>query len=158
MIIFDNVISKERCEQYIKRISSYYEERCKQGLDPMSFSQTRLLNIDDDPIVIEVKKYIESKIKIELNHSWTQLQVWPISSFSVKHIHDDPRAGNANYTSMLYLNDDFEGGVFYTDDINILPKVGRLTLFNGREVYHGVTHVHKRNRYSIIFWWNVDGK
>jgi len=153
MIIFDNVISKTRCDEYIYYTDTVYRQRCEQGWDPMSFS-TRLIDINE-PITEEVKEYIESRVKISLNHRWTQLQIWPVGSNSARHIHDDPRAGDANFTSMLYLNDDFVDGQFFTDDILIKPKIGRLTLFNGREIYHGVKTVLEKPRYSIIFWWNV---
>lgn len=153
MIIFDNVISKEECHPYIDTIAKTYKERCDQGMDPISFS-TRLIDIDD-PITNKVKDYLEQRVNIKLEHRWTQLQMWPVDSFSIRHIHDDPRAGDANYTSMLYLNNDFEGGVFFTDDIQIRPVPGRLTLFNGREIWHGVSAIHDKPRYSIIFWWNA---
>ena len=154
MIIFDNVIDKAECEGYISFIKKEYKERCDRGMDPMSFT-TRLIDIDKSVITPFVKDYIEERINIKLNHRWSQFQVWPVNSNSVSHIHDDPRAGDANFTSMLYLNDDFNGGDFFTDDIIIKPRTGRLTLFNGREIYHGVARVLDKPRYSIIFWWNV---
>lgn len=151
--IFDNVITKERCQNYCQFIQKTYDERIALGMNPMSFS-TRLIDIDE-PLIPEIQQFLESKLKINISHRWTQLQIWPVGSYTVRHIHDDPRAGDANFNSMLYLNDDFESGNFFTDDIIIKPKPGRLTLFNGREVYHGIDPVEKSNRYSIIFWWNI---
>ena len=151
MIIFDKVISQTVCDEYIYFIDTIYNERCNQGQDPMKFS-TRLIDINE-PITDNIKEYIEDRVKVKLKHCWTQLQVWPTGSLSVRHIHDDERAGEATHNSMLYLNDNFAGGEFYTDDILIKPVPGRLTYFNGREVYHGVNPVHGSNRYSIIFWW-----
>lgn len=158
MIIIDNVINKERCQGYIERCKEYYQQKVDDGADPYSFDQARLKIINDDPITEQVKNLLESKLKIKLNHRSTQLQVWPEHSFSQRHIHDSPEAGDCNYTSMLYLNDDFESGIFYTDDIQIKPVPGRLTLFNGREVYHGVSTILDKPRYCIIFWWNVEGE
>ena len=154
MIVFDNVISKAACDGFILRTEEIYKNRCDSGMNPMSFS-TRLIDIDD-PITNKVKGYLEDRVNIKLYHRWTQLQIWPVDSISPRHIHDDPRAGDANYTSMLYLNDDFDGGIFHTDDIQIKPVPGRLTLFNGREVYHGVSTILNKPRYCIIFWWNVE--
>ncbi len=153
MHIFDNVISKEECDKYIRLIDEVYNERLESGMDPISFS-TRLINIDE-PIIDYVKGYLEERVNIKLDHRWTQLQYWPVGIHSVRHIHTDARAGDTNYTSMLYLNDDFQGGEFFTDDMVIKPRPGKLTLFNGREVYHGVNTVKEKPRYSIIFWWNT---
>lgn len=156
MIIFDNFLSELKYKEYIHHAKTVYKQRCDAGLDPMSFS-TRLVDLDNnDPIISAAKSYIEERVKIKLEHCWSQLQVWPVNSFSARHIHDDPRAGKANYTSMLYLNDNFDGGIFHTDTIQIKPVPGRLTLFNGRDIWHGVTMVYDKPRYSVIFWWHVE--
>ena len=56
----------------------------------------------------------------------------------------------------LYLNDDFDGGDFYTKgNISLKPKPGLLTMFDGNNIEHGVKQVSNGDRYSIIFWWNI---
>lgn len=155
MHIFDNVISKPACDEYMYRIDKIYNERCDRGLDPMKFS-TRLIDIDkEEPINSLVKEYIEDRVKAKLYLCWSQLQMWPLGSLSVRHIHDDVRAGQATHNSLLYLNDDFVGGEFFTDDMIIKPVPGRLTFFDGSKIYHGVNPIHIKHRYSIIFWWSV---
>ena len=40
-----------------------------------------------------------------------------------------------------------------TKNLTFKPAPGTLILFNGRETYHGVKPIIKKERYSIIFWW-----
>jgi hypothetical protein len=152
--IFDKFLSDNESMVFMDNAAITYKQRCEQGMNPMSFS-TRLIDYNGY-LIEQVQSFLQQKTNLKLNHRWTQLQVWPVNSFSARHIHDDPRAGDANFTSMIYLNDDFDGGVFYTDDIRITPVRGRLTLFNGRDNWHGVTMVLDKPRYCIIFWWNVE--
>ena len=84
MIIFDKVINQTVCDEYIYFIDTIYNERCNQGQDPMKFS-TRLIDINE-PITDNIKEYIEDRVKVKLRHCWTQLQVWPTGSLSVRHI------------------------------------------------------------------------
>ena len=58
------------------------------------------------------------------------------------------------YNSLIYLNEKFKGGEFYTKNgINLKPKKGMLTFFNGQTVHHGVKKVFNNDRKTIIFWW-----
>jgi len=60
----------------------------------------------------------------------------------------------SGYNSLIYLNDDFEGGLFHTEKgIFIKPEPGLLTFFDGRHVFHGTSEVKKKDRFSLIFWW-----
>ena len=100
MIIIDNVIDKERCQGYIQRCVEYYQSKVDDGADPYSFDQARLKIINEDPITEEVKNLLESKLNVKLNHRSTQLQIWPVNSLSMRHIHDSPERSE-EHTSEL---------------------------------------------------------
>ena len=58
------------------------------------------------------------------------------------------------YNSLIYLNDDFKGGEFFTrNGIKLKPQAGMLTLFDGSKVSHGLKKVKNKDRKTIIFWW-----
>ncbi|MPC27313.1 Prolyl 3-hydroxylase 1 [Portunus trituberculatus] len=72
-----------------------------------------------------------------------------------------------DYSAILYLNDDFEGGEFiFTQDMSGLtyessvnPQCGRLVGFSsGPENSHGVLPVRKGTRCSIGMWFTHDRK
>jgi predicted 2-oxoglutarate/Fe(II)-dependent dioxygenase YbiX len=63
-------------------------------------------------------------------------------------------------STVLFLNDDFEGGDFVFPELNIYvkPKPGLLICFPSDHRYiHGVEPVTKGTRYSIVNWMRVKG-
>jgi leucine proline-enriched proteoglycan (leprecan) len=70
-----------------------------------------------------------------------------------------------DYSAILYLNDDFEGGKFFfahsphdtTPEHYVAPKCGRLVGFSaGAENMHGVTAVTKGKRCAVALWFTFD--
>ncbi len=121
----------------------------------MDFYPTRNINLgNDDPIVGIVQEILESRLRVKLTLHEAELQTWYNGSSSSAHRHNYNRScPDEDYNSVLYLNNDFEDGVFFTESIKIKPVPGRLTFFNGRDILHGVTPVKKAHRHSVIFWW-----
>ena len=56
-------------------------------------------------------------------------------------------------TSILYLNDDFEGGETFVEDKIIKPKKGLMISFEGDKLKHGVKKITKGTRYTIPCWY-----
>jgi len=71
--------------------------------------------------------------------------------------------GRILYSSVICLNDDYEGGntQFYLTgtmekpniDIDIKLKAGQALIFNADLNYHGVTEVTSGSRFSLIQFW-----
>jgi hypothetical protein len=66
-----------------------------------------------------------------------------------------------NYSTIIYLNDDFEGGELYFpqyDNLTLKPETGMMICFKGDSHHlHGVKPVQSGIRYTIsIFWTQVD--
>ena len=57
------------------------------------------------------------------------------------------------YTSVIYLNDDYEGGETFIDDIKIIPTLGKIVTFKGNTSAHGVNKITKGNRYTVPVWY-----
>jgi hypothetical protein len=63
------------------------------------------------------------------------------------------------YSSLVYLNDDFEGGeIFFPRvDLTLKPVAGMLVLFSsGAEHEHGVKAVTAGQRYTMPSWYTTD--
>ncbi len=62
-----------------------------------------------------------------------------------------------DWGSVLYLNDDYEGGHTYYPELNIdvKPKAGSLVVHDG-DALHGVKPVHGNYRYTIASFWSKD--
>ena len=152
---WSNIFDYETINFYKNKIENYYTQILESNVDSMDFDY-RTLDITNDKIVYLVKNFIENKLSIKLDIVQAQCQVWPINSESKLHRHcDDPNEVRkiTKYNSLIYLNDDYDGGEFYTDEIIYKPKANSLTFFDGSETYHGVKQVKTNHRYTLIFWW-----
>lgn len=141
--MFDDVLTKEQCQHFIDLSPKFVD---------MDWNN-RATDITELPIVNYVKQFLKVKTNIDLELQAAEIQLWPIGSKSEKHIHDFGNRVDTKYNSLLYLNDNFSGGEFYTDDIIVKPKAGRLTLFDGSKTWHGVNEVLDNHRHTLIFWW-----
>ena len=79
---------------------------------------------------------------------------WPTESYQPYHT-DDIRE-TTTFTSLTYLNDDFEGGETYLTKENLVvkPKVGRTILFDGKRFEHGVKKITEGVRYTFALWYS----
>ena len=151
--IEEEFLSKNECEKYINLAKKPSDEiRIDVIQNNTAHWSERLVDLTNDPIVNKVKLFLEKRFKKRFEIDLAQLQNWINGSESKLHNHID-RPDN-KFNSILYLNEDFKGGVFYTDDlITVKPKIGMLTLFNGRDTKHGLTKVLEKDRFSILMWW-----
>lgn len=68
-------------------------------------------------------------------------------------------SSHRDYTSIIYLNDDYEGGHTYFPSlgVRVAPKAGSLVLFGaGFEYVHGVTKITSGKRYLYSGWFTHD--
>jgi hypothetical protein len=63
------------------------------------------------------------------------------------------------YASLIYLNNDFEGGQIYFPSLGLTPAItpGMLVFFPGTlEYLHGVRKVDRGVRYTVASFWTFD--
>jgi hypothetical protein len=67
---------------------------------------------------------------------------------------------NKQYTSMLYLNEDFEGGELFFpqhNNFSIKPKTGMLLVFSGDINHmHGIKQIQSGTRYTNTTFWTTN--
>lgn len=80
-------------------------------------------------------------------------------------IRESPAYTWRDYSAILYLNDDFDGGEFFFAEnqkkrrvqSTILPRCGRMVAFSaGMENLHGVRGVRSGRRCAIALWFTQD--
>jgi len=150
IIITKNFLSKEECNKFISKAPKNIDAT---NLD---WSQ-KTIDITNEPITQKIQNYWRNYFKnYKLTIFQSQIQLWPKKSYSDLHKHDAKNSGRRQtlWNSMLYLNDNYLGGEFYTKHLSFKPKTGMLTFFNGGDVYHGVKKTELNDRYTIIFWFN----
>jgi spore maturation protein CgeB len=146
--VFKNFLSDKECDKYFKKIRDI-------GHLPYSLPwPERVIDITKDRIVKKVTKFINKNFNLKLTAEQAEIQNHHVNSSADLHIHNDLGREHIIYNSLIYLNDNFDGGHFITKNgISIKPEKGMLTFFNGQKVYHGVKRVLKNDRKTIIFWW-----
>ncbi|CAG5131116.1 unnamed protein product, partial [Candidula unifasciata] len=74
---------------------------------------------------------------------------------------DFPAYIHRDYSAVLYLNSDFEGGEFFfahsnkSEQVSLRPKCGRLVGFHAGE-FHGVKAVKSGHRCALALWFTLD--
>jgi hypothetical protein len=108
------------------------------------------------------KTLIELKYGRKLNPGYAALRKWAAGDFQPLHADGEDLEGNPNhayavdYASVIYLNDDYEGGEIYFPDLDfsIKPKAGTLIFFPSNQYYsHGVREITSGEIYTIPNFW-----
>ena len=119
--------------------------------------QTQVIQCDvllDKPKIKEMNillnKFIQKINKIYVVN-YFQIVRWPTYESQGEHFDFDIHP----YTSILYLNDDFEGGETIVGNKIIKPKKCKLISFNGNKIKHQVNTITKGIRYTIPCWYKL---
>ena len=156
MFVFDKAIDQITIEKYKTTMEDHYNKMVKAGHSDQDWYPCRnvgLLTTSD--IVLHVKGFLESRIRMTTTCYDAQIQIRKdgMGGFGT-HKHDHDGREHGDYNSILYLNDNFSGGEFYTETgIIVKPVAGRLTFFDGKNISHGVKKFTNSHRYGIVFWW-----
>ncbi len=141
-IIIDNFLSKVECDNLI----NYYkanEKFSKQWRDVYPLA----CNVED----IKSKLNVISK-EYGAEVDWFEIVKWPIGS--KQDLHFDMAKKDTVLSSIIYLNDNFEGGQTYFEEGTIFkPKMGRVLFFDGQYYKHGVNMVKQNIRYVVASWY-----
>ena len=95
-----------------------------------------------------IKKYF-----IDTCINYSQIVEWPKNEFQHPHLDFNDHS----HTSVLYLNDDYEGGETVVGDKIIIPKKGKIILFEGNKIKHQVLKIKSGTRYTNSTWYITPG-
>jgi hypothetical protein len=149
-------------------------EDCQKAIDFINNSE--LLPFEGNPVANEavrnpeiirfLKKYTDKciekqkelyKLKVPIYTQSAYLTVWDVGAKAQLHIDQDKPF--VQLTSVLYFNDEFEGGEIYFPDFDFIykPKMGSAIFFptfTKESAYeHGVTEITSGRRYTIGAWY-----
>jgi|TARA_R110000850_G_C9686770_1_gene438541 hypothetical protein len=146
VLLENNFITKEGCK---KLINFYKSKPLPEQFDntfPLSLITTDYLNL--------IKKLNE--VSIKLNNSvvdYFQIVKWPSPSIG-KVLHLDHAHSHTSLSSIIYLNDEFEGGhTYFEDKTSFAPLTGRAIFFDGQYFKHGVSNIKGKDRYTVATWF-----
>ena len=154
--IVDDVLTIEECTQLIE----YYNTMPLQIEHGCNYIFKAVVSIyDRKPVdsfckeqVSKILKFMPDAVMPQRAHIECRQYAHPA--------HFDNKAGEwGTFTTVLYLNDNFDGGnTFINLDsgrVEVKPKTGRLVAYNGHRLEHGVTDISNGVRYTLPIWYTV---
>ena len=135
----DDVYSTEI--EWIDHGATYYGN----NVDPVTAES-------DDDAVIKVTEKCKTFAECELIYAGVVR--WPVGTFMKPHFDTNTGHKENVLASMLYLNNDFDGGNLIFKDLTVKPEPGKLIIFSNTEDLHYVNRVDKSERYVLSFWYS----
>jgi predicted 2-oxoglutarate/Fe(II)-dependent dioxygenase YbiX len=169
IVIKENFISEKHLEEIATYCSmaSEWDSRSELGTDSIHMPEyieknsTQVFQMMQQ-YVDNVQHEIEYKFGRKLEKTKPGIRKWYPGEYQDLHA-DGETAGGwpgynyiVDYGSIIYLNDNYEGGELFFPkyDIFIKPKPGTLIFFPSTNMYaHGVTEVVSGVRYTSPHFW-----
>ena len=131
----------------------------------VEFWSHRLINAHDLPQGSSARTALEeigSRVVDAISREWdekamvqaSQLVSWPAGTN--QDAHTDKFFSDTRFAAILYLNADYSGGATFLEmpdsPVRVTPRTGRLLVFEGSRIVHGVDKVLAGTRYTNAMW------
>jgi hypothetical protein len=160
--ILDNILTINECRKLI----DFWEDNITKADtwgNPASYPLTIYHSCDPKKVQINNKAVLNLLDKINLaakQHrkdiriDWAQIVKWFPTTYMEPHT--DFTSADTVLTSVLYLNDNYDGGKTYFPSIeDITPKAGKMVVFDGKQYKHGVSEILNGFRYTLPIWYKI---
>lgn len=104
-----------------------------------------------DDIKNKIELFENKELDIQLNTDNPVVQKYTIDSIV------DPHSDGYHITSILLLNDEFEGGELKVEGVDMKLKKGDLAIFYSSQK-HWVERLINGTRYTLVTWFNYKNK
>lgn len=154
MVRTKNFLSGSECERLIDYFwlnrNSVYTNKLNPNNCILDLGEDRPM---DNPLIRTVWDRLNSHCLLGgVEVHWAQMYEWDIDSKMNGHF--DFASKHTVYTSIIYLNDDFEGGqTFFEGKEDSVPETGAAIFYDGCKIMHGVKPVKKNKRYTLTAWY-----
>jgi Rps23 Pro-64 3,4-dihydroxylase Tpa1-like proline 4-hydroxylase len=164
--IIPNFASDEEIEYLLSQgkeenLTSFVSQKDENG-NPTSWIHNYQGIIDKynlfSRVLDEVKKAYDYQNIRKKDTDRLNMARWDAGSRLSLHVDDLGYVTDNHLPTLVYLNDDYEGGElsFATHDVTIKPKKGDLIMFPGNMHYaHEVKEVLSGVRYTIPIWFTI---
>lgn len=169
IVIKENFITNKHLSEILEYCRSVEEWKSQSELGTDSIHSWELIQKNSPHIytlmqtyVNDVQREVEYKFGRQLEQAKPGFRKWHPGEYQDLHA-DGETAGGwpgynyiVDYGSIMYLNDEYEGGeIFFPKyDIQLKPKPGTLIFFPSTNMYaHGVTEVTDGVRFTSAHFW-----
>lgn len=146
----NNFISESDCKSLIAFYKHYYPQY------GYPFAGTQLIQLWDlkdkfDFIYALGSKFLNHIHSIDDSVSIDYFEI--VERFPTTYMDKHYDFEDQKYTSIVYLNDDYEGGETVIEDVVIKPKTGKIVTFKGPKMHHGINIVMNSSRFTLPIWY-----
>jgi len=167
VVIIENFISPTDCKLVLDSLDesiiwvSYSQEGIPDKVSKNIHEKVGAYNILKNALD-RLQNEIELHFGRPLEEGFPGVRVWGVGEYQPLHADGEDPEGNPNeafivdYGSVIYLNDDYEGGEIYFPDqkIDFKPKAGTVVFFPSNNMFiHGVKEITKGERYTCPQFW-----
>lgn len=157
---YENFLSEDLCDWFVSFHNVFYRMYGIVFSDRQILNFTKMIDIlyldEKKQNVTDYLKQVEADLTCNVRKhdqnayiNYTHLTAWKAPIYQPVHLDFEEHA----WTSVLYLNDNFDGGCTIVGGEKVSPKKGDLILFTGSSILHGVEEVTKGTRYTITSWY-----
>jgi len=161
MIEINDFLTKKECDYFINFHKKNFNI-LPDGVKKMYESAEHVTEVISFPhlmdrdvfrnIFCKISQHIKN-INKSLYINYCEIVKWRTLSYQGEHNDFDYHP----FTSIIYLNDNYNGGETIVDDIKVKPKKGKIITFEGKKLKHKVNKITKGIRYTIPVWYkNID--
>ena len=149
---YNSLIPQLICDNLI----SYIKESPTKTWDNRQVIDFKYLSSNKDiwQILHLLNTFASKNINNTLFPEWVEIVIWPQGS--LQNPHKDVSRNSTKYTSITYLNNNYEGGkTFFTLDNSMSENnIGDTIMFDGMKYEHGVKPIIKGTRYVLAVWYS----
>jgi len=150
---YSKFLNKEECKWFIE----YHKKNFLKLSRELNYSHNDTDIIKISNIHHEEFRYLQSRLCYHIKKDFDYLSYpnyfeivkWGPGTFQGSHQDFDYHP----FTSIIYLNDNFEGGETVVEKTKVIPKTGLMITFGGSLLNHKVLEITKGFRYTIPVWY-----
>ncbi len=149
IILLDNFVALSECKQLIKLYKQYkhlaHHWAGSYPIDTSKISHSlikKILKQSEET----VQKYFNTKFVVD----WAELK-WTVHG-SDHPLHYDGTSSDTTLASVTYLNNTSSGATLFKEGLQVMPKEGRMIIFDGKKYLHGMDTCLE-DRYTIPIWY-----
>lgn len=155
----DNFLNNNECHDLVKFFDKNFENH------GIIFDDRKIINLQKASIELsndeyyndaDIIKSLNSKLEYNIKGidtssfiNYSHITVREKDNFQHSHVDFDYHT----WTSVLYLNENFEGGETCVEGEIIKPMQGSIITFQGNKLRHEVLPVTQGIRYTILVWY-----
>jgi hypothetical protein len=163
VLVIDNYLTSSECDELITLYKNTPHKKKEQsGFWAYRIKWPKYPDHLEPKLNSERTKLVETYYSHKFNMINLCMSMWVLNNEQGPHL--DYGVANEfptrEYASVLYLNDDFEGGEIYIPELNFekKPQKGQMICFRGGKFRHGVRKITDGFRLTSICWFEYAEK